>query len=74
MQHLRSWTVLSATLSTLAFGGAVAQAQTITVATTQPGSLTHSLGSAVANVATEFAGVRAVVQPHGSSSASPTPI
>ena len=71
MQHLRSWTVLSATLSTLAFGGAVAQAQTITVATTQPGSLTHSLGSAVAKIATEFGGVRTVVQPQGGSALLP---
>jgi TRAP transporter TAXI family solute receptor len=54
-------------LAAVALGGGV-HAQTITVATTQPGSLTHSLGSAVAKIATEFAKVRTVVQPQGGSS------
>jgi len=58
---------LAAALATLVFAGSAAQAQTLTVATTQPGSLTHSLGSAVAKVATEFAGLRMVVQPQGGS-------
>ena len=61
-------TTFSAVLAALTISGAAAQAQTITVATTQPGSLTHSLGSAVAKIATEFAGVRTVVQPQGGSS------
>jgi TRAP transporter TAXI family solute receptor len=60
-----------AALGAVLFCSGVAQAQTITVATTQPGSLTHSLGSAVAKVATERAGVRLVVQPQGGSSLSP---
>jgi TRAP transporter TAXI family solute receptor len=58
-------------LAALAFWPGVAHAQTITIATTQPGSLTHSLGSAVAKIATEYAGVRMVVQPQGGSSLSP---
>jgi len=58
-------------LAAAALCGSAAQAQTITVATTQPGSLTHSLGSAVAKIATEFAGVRTVVQPQGGSSLLP---
>jgi uncharacterized protein len=62
---------LLAGLIALGLGGSVAHAQTVTVATTQPGSITHSLGSAVAKVATEFAGVRMVVQPQGGSSLSP---
>jgi len=60
-----------APLAALAISGGAAQAQTITVATTQPGSLTHSLGSAVAKIATEFAGIRTVVQPQGGSSLLP---
>jgi TRAP transporter TAXI family solute receptor len=60
-----------ASLAVLALCGGVAQAQTLTVTTTQPGSLTHSLGSAVAKVATEFAGLRVVVQPQGGSALSP---
>jgi TRAP transporter TAXI family solute receptor len=55
-------------LAAVVLGGSTAHAQTITVATTQPGSLTHSLGSAVAKIATEFAKVRTVVQPQGGSS------
>jgi TRAP transporter TAXI family solute receptor len=39
----------------------------LTISTTQPGSLTHSMGSAVAKVVNEHAGVRVVVQPQGSS-------
>jgi TRAP transporter TAXI family solute receptor len=58
---------LLAGLTAAALCGSAAQAQTITVATTQPGSLTHSLGSAVAKVATEFAAIRMVVQPQGGS-------
>jgi TRAP transporter TAXI family solute receptor len=61
------WTVLA----TVACSGAAAQAQTVTVATTQPGSMTHSMGSAVAKIATEFAGVRTVVQPQGGSALGP---
>ena len=67
MHRIKFWTALAA----LAICGGAAQAQTITVATTQPGSLTHSLGSAVAKIATEFAGVRTVVQPQGGSSLLP---
>ena len=62
---------LFAGLAAAVLGAGVAQAQTITVATTQPGSLTHSIGSAVAKVATEFARVRTVVQPQGGSSLLP---
>jgi TRAP transporter TAXI family solute receptor len=64
--HRVLWTGLA-----FALAAGAAQAQTITVATTQPGSLTHSLGSAVAKIATEYGGVRMVVQPQGGSSLSP---
>jgi TRAP transporter TAXI family solute receptor len=67
MHCMQIWTILAA----LSLAGGAASAQTITVATTQPGSLTHSLGSAVAKIATEFAGIRTVVQPQGSSSLLP---
>jgi len=67
MHRRRLWTALAA----VALCGNAAHAQTLTVATTQPGSLTHSLGSAVAKVATEFAGIRTVVQPQGGSSLLP---
>jgi TRAP transporter TAXI family solute receptor len=68
MQPTRRWAALFATLAAAVLGGNATHAQTITIATTQPGSLTHSLGSAVAKIATEFAGVRTVVQPQGGSS------
>ncbi|MPZ56499.1 MAG: TAXI family TRAP transporter solute-binding subunit [Rhizobiales bacterium] len=71
MHRLRLRAVLCTTLAAVAFDGGGAHAQTITAATTQPGSLTHSLGSAVAKIATEFAGVRMVVQPQGGSSLLP---
>jgi len=52
-------------------GSGAIQAQTLTVATTQPGSLTHSLGSAVAKVISEQAHLKVVVQPQGSSALPP---
>lgn len=61
--HLRLCAL--ATMTAIAGGGA--QAQMLTMSTTQPGSLTHSMGSAVAKVVNEHAGVRIVVQPQGSS-------
>ena len=56
----------------LALGGAgAASAQSVTVTTTQPGSLTHSMGSAVAKVVTESTPVRLIVQPQGGSALPP---
>ena len=46
-------------------------AQTLTVTTTASGSLTHSLGSAVAKVVTETTDVRLVVQPQGGNALNP---
>jgi TRAP transporter TAXI family solute receptor len=65
MHWRQSWLILAAALS-----ASVAQAQTVTIATTQPGSITHSIGSAVAKVATD-AGIRTIVQPQGSSALGP---
>lgn len=48
-----------------------AHAQSVTVTTTQPGSLTHSMGSAVAKVVTENTPVRLIVQPQGGSALPP---
>jgi TRAP transporter TAXI family solute receptor len=52
---------------TIVIGSGAARAQMLTVSTTQPGSLTHSLGSAVAKVVNEQAHLKMVVQPQGSS-------
>jgi TRAP transporter TAXI family solute receptor len=67
---MRQWLVLLALLAAAVQCGP-AIAQTVTITTTQPGSLTHSLGSAVAKIASEFGGVRAVVQPQGGSALRP---
>jgi len=49
----------------VAFAGA-AQAQTVGIATSNPGSIYHSSGTAIAKVANEKAGIRATVQPFAS--------
>jgi TRAP transporter TAXI family solute receptor len=55
----------------VAAGVHLAAAQTLTVTTTASGSLTHSLGSAVAKVVTETTDVRLVVQPQGGNALNP---
>jgi uncharacterized protein len=49
--------------------GSIAQAQTIGIGTSPPGSLTHSVGSAVAKLITQDTGIQARVQPHSGNSA-----
>jgi TRAP transporter TAXI family solute receptor len=56
-------------LIALAPGGAAAQSLTVT--TTASGSLTHSLGSAVAKVVTETTDLRLIVQPQGGNALNP---
>ena len=48
-----------------------AAAQSLTVTTTASGSLTHSLGSAVAKVVTESTDIRLIVQPQGGNALNP---
>jgi TRAP transporter TAXI family solute receptor len=48
-----------------------AQAQSLTVTTTASGSLTHSMGSAVAKVVTEGTDLRLIVQPQGGNALNP---
>jgi uncharacterized protein len=55
----------------LALGVSHAHAQSLTVTTTASGSLTHSLGSAVAKVVTEATDVRLIVQPQGGNALNP---
>jgi len=50
--------------------GGTAAAQTLGIGTSNPGSITHSTGSAIAKVLTEKAGFRARVQPHSGNSAT----
>ena len=48
--------------------GAVA-AKTLGIGTSNPGSITHSIGSTIAKILTEKAGLQSRVQPHGGNSA-----
>ena len=68
MNHSRSLIVCAA----LAWAWpAAAGAQSLTVTTTASGSLTHSLGSAVAKVVTETTDTRLIVQPQGGNALNP---
>ena len=49
--------------------GAVA-AKTLGIGTSNPGSITHSIGSTIAKILTEKAGLQSRVQPHGGNSAT----
>jgi len=51
------------------FFASIAQAKTIGIATSPPGSLSHSIGSAVAKLITEKTGLQARVQPHSGNNA-----
>ena len=53
--------------TTLLCAAGAAQAQVITLATTNPGGLAHSIGSAVARVVTETSDLNMVVVPSGGS-------
>ena len=55
----------------LALAAGDAAAQSLTVTTTASGSLTHSLGSAVAKVVTETTDIRLIVQPQGGNALNP---
>jgi len=55
----------------LLLGTGIAASQTLTVTTTASGSLTHSLGSAVAKVVTEATDIRLIVQPQGANALNP---
>lgn len=63
--------ILYATTCALALGAGAAQAQVLTIATSNPGGLTHSIGSAVARTLTDAAGIRTVVVPAGGSPMPP---
>lgn len=63
--------ILYATTCALALSAASAQAQVLTIATSNPGGLTHSIGSAVARTLTDSAGIRTVVVPAGGSPMPP---
>ncbi len=58
-------TILTATALVCAAAGA--QAQVVTISTTNPGGLTHSIGSAIARVATDTTDLNLVVVPAGGS-------
>jgi uncharacterized protein len=58
-------------VSLLAFVAGEVAAQSLTVTTTASGSLTHSLGSAVAKVVTETTDLRLIVQPQGGNALNP---
>ena len=68
MNHSRSLIVCAALASAWP---AAAGAQSLTVTTTASGSLTHSLGSAVAKVVTETTDTRLIVQPQGGNALNP---
>jgi TRAP transporter TAXI family solute receptor len=55
----------------LTLSASFGESQTLTVTTTASGSLTHSLGSAVAKVVTEATDVRLIVQPQGANALNP---
>lgn len=57
---------IGAALLTMVFFG-VATAQTLGIGTSAQGAATYAIGSAIAKVAIEKAGIRMVVQPHGST-------
>ena len=62
---------LALCVSLIAFAPGGAAAQSLTVTTTASGSLTHSLGSAVAKVVTETTDLRLIVQPQGGNALNP---
>jgi TRAP transporter TAXI family solute receptor len=62
---------VAAAAALVLLGAGAAHAQTLTVTTTASGSLTHSLGSAVAKVVTEATDVRLIVQPQGGNALNP---
>jgi len=60
----------TALLAIISVAGSSASAQTLGIGTSNPGSITHSSGSAIAKVLTEKAGFQARVQPHSGNSAT----
>lgn len=62
-RKFRSLRPVVAGLAVLAFGASVASAQTYGIATMQPGTLSHTSGSAIAKVLKEKGGLNALVQP-----------
>src|SRR5262249_17207488 len=69
--NIRSPAVPAYSAAFLVLSAGMAASQTLTVTTTASGSLTHSLGSAVAKVVTEATDVRLIVQPQGASALNP---
>jgi TRAP transporter TAXI family solute receptor len=64
-------TTIYATACALALATTAAHAQLLTISTTNPGGLAHSIGSAIAKTVTDAAGVRTVVVPAGGSPMPP---
>jgi TRAP transporter TAXI family solute receptor len=56
-------TILAATAAAIVLAAGAAQAQTYGIATMQPGTLSHTSGSAIAKVLKEKAGLNVLVQP-----------
>ncbi len=61
---MRRISFLASLMLALAVAG-TANAQTIGIMTTPPGSFTHSAGSAIAKVMVEKLGLKATIQPGG---------
>ena len=51
------------------FFASIAQAETIGIGTSPPGSLSHSIGSSIAKLVTEKTGIQTRVQPHSGNNA-----
>lgn len=64
-------TIVYATTAALALGSGAAQAQLLTMSTTNPGGLGHSIGSAIAKVVSDTTDLRMVVVPAGGSPMPP---
>lgn len=63
-------TKFAAVVAIAGLASGTAAAKTLGIGTSNPGSITHSIGSAIAKVLTEKAGFQARVQPHGGNSAT----
>jgi TRAP transporter TAXI family solute receptor len=67
-RSLHSWPAAAAVVAVLALGGTQVSAQTYGLATMQPGTLSHTSGSAIAKVLKEKGGLNVLVQPSAGES------